>query len=509
MSMILERFLIQNNYTHIHRKDITLQLQTHPLNPSIRAITDTLDYFGIENVAANVPEDSLLSLPDSFITYIDQEQPEMVLLVKNKSSVYCYTEDNRKKKYSFSDFTDIWIPQIIAIEEGAKDSTVNLVFMVLGGFLVTGVLGGFLWLNEASRIEVVMFLLSAIGFYISQLLVQEKIGIQSPWVHAICTSSGKSNCNEVINSKGSAITESISLADASVMYFSILTFQIIFFGCSGLVSLFILSSIPVVLFSMYYQALVIKKWCPLCLGIAVLLIFLNVLNIPSWEFSFTPLQITEFLISMIVLIPTYLYGKNLIVSRKKVEDKLFAANRFKRHPDVLANLMNNAKVVHDLSKLENEIRIGNPEAAHKVIAFTNPFCGFCKSAFESYVKIIKSHPEIEIWIRFNVEYENVESTATKISARLAELHFKEGQELFINAFVHWFEHKNDHDWLKKYGNPDVDKSSIRLFESHRNWAVHNSISYTPATIIAGKVFPGFYGYDDLSIVIEDILETTE
>ncbi len=443
MSTILERFLIQNKHNNFKRKDISLQLQTHPQNPSFRAITDTLDYFGIENVAANVPQDALSSLPNSFITLVDPENPEMILLIKKKNSVDCITEDGKRKNYSISEFERIWIPQIIVIEEGSKNRTKNQLLLAMGVLFMTVSVALYLWLRGTYWLEIGVLILALIGFYLSQLLAKEKLGIHSPVVDAICTSTENRNCDKVLNSRGSMITKNISLADASIIYFSILIFQLVFFGYNGIIAFFILLSVPVILFSLYYQAFVLKTWCPLCLGVAFVLVVANVLVALDITFIFAPLQFLVLFISVLLLIPAYFFIKNLIVTRQVVEEKLFAASQFKRNPNIVANLMNDAKVVDDLEVMENEIRIGNPEATNKIIAFTNPFCGFCKAAFESYVKIIKAHLEIEIWMRFNVEFENEESISTTISARLAELYFKEGQETFINAYLDWFENKDE------------------------------------------------------------------
>jgi len=509
MSVILEKFLIKNNYTNFNRKDISLQLQTHPQNPSFKAITDTLDYFGIENVAATVPEDSLPSLPTNFLTLIDQDGPQLVLAVKNNNLVYSYSENKKREKHTFSEFNKIWSKEIIAIGETTKKDNKALFLKMLSGLLVIGILVAFLFLRDVTWTTSFILLLSTIGLYISLLLVKEKIGYHSALVHSICTSTANSNCDEVINSKGAMLTKNISLADAGFLYFSILVFQSIFFGYNSATSLAIFFSIPAIIFSIYYQAIVLKKWCPLCLGVAAVLILLNILVFWDLTFNLIILQITEFLMTIVISIPAYFFIKNLFVTQKSNEEKLFAASRFKRNPDIIKNFMKDAKVIEDLGMMQNEIRMVNPEPTYKIIAFTNPFCGFCKAAFESYVKIIKAHPNVEIWIRFNSDLENFESASTKISVRLVELYFEEGKEYFMNAYLNWFKDKNEKDWLKKYGSPKFEAKTISLLKEHKNWAIKNSIAHTPATIIEGEEFPSSYGYEDLTQVISDIFEFQE
>lgn len=509
MSLILEKFLIRNNYTNFSRKDISLQLQTHPQNPSFRAITDTLDYFGIDNVAATVPEDSLPSLPSNFISIVDKNGPQLALVVKKDESVYSYFEDKKREKYTSSDFVKVWSKKIIAIAEAEKKDTRTIILQVLAGLLALTALAAFLFLKDFSWISVLILFLSSIGLYISLLLVSEKIGYHSEAVHSICTLTTNSNCDDVINSKGGMLTKQISLADASFLYFSILVFQIIFFGYSDVISVFILLSLPVIFFSIYYQGIVIKKWCPLCLGVAGLLSLLNIIIFQDLTLNFTILQTLEVIMAMLILVPTYFFVKKLIVKQKSIDEKLIAASSFKRNPDVIKNFMKNANVIDGLDMIQDEVRIGNPEADNKIIAFTNPFCGFCKAAFESYVKIISAYPDVEVWMRFNTDYENIKENSTKISVRLIELYLEEGQERFISAFLNWFDDKNEKDWLKKYGNPKIEEKTISILKEHRSWAIKNSIAHTPATIIGGEEFPSSYGYEDLTLVISDILEFQE
>jgi len=106
MSVLLEKFLIKNHYTQFNKKDISLQLQTHPNNPSFRAMTDTLDYFGIENVAAKVPEEALDVLPNDFLTIINNSEAQLVLATKKKNLIITENENGKKTKYSLNEFKE-------------------------------------------------------------------------------------------------------------------------------------------------------------------------------------------------------------------------------------------------------------------------------------------------------------------------------------------------------------------------------------------------------------------
>lgn len=55
---IANKYLKLSNYT-IDNKTFELQLETHPDYPSFKSISDTFDYFGIENIVAIAPKEAL------------------------------------------------------------------------------------------------------------------------------------------------------------------------------------------------------------------------------------------------------------------------------------------------------------------------------------------------------------------------------------------------------------------------------------------------------------------
>jgi hypothetical protein len=109
-------------------------------------------------------------------------------------------------------------------------------------------------------------------------------------------------------------------------------------------------------------------------------------------------------------------------------------------------------------------------------------------------------------MRFNTEPNDLAASSTQISCRLVEIYNESGAEEFINAYLSWFKEKNINGWLKIYKTPKYDEKNLALLKQYKKWAVSNEISYTPATILNRKIFPGSYGYDDLVYVINDIIE---
>ena len=105
---IVESVLIQNRIGNYTKKDLELQLQIHPSYPSFQSITDTLDYFDIDNIAVEIPMDALDQLPKSFISLITVENAEeIVTVIKKNDSIELKHTSLKKKKFTFNEFKEI------------------------------------------------------------------------------------------------------------------------------------------------------------------------------------------------------------------------------------------------------------------------------------------------------------------------------------------------------------------------------------------------------------------
>jgi len=77
---ILSNYLKREQY-RVNEKNLKLQLLSNPDYPSVKSITDSLDYFNIDNLAANVPKDALEQLPNFFLAIIVKEHKTTIAQV--------------------------------------------------------------------------------------------------------------------------------------------------------------------------------------------------------------------------------------------------------------------------------------------------------------------------------------------------------------------------------------------------------------------------------------------
>ena len=169
MIAILEKYLHKNNYFHLAKADVKLQLLSHPDYPSLKAITDTLDYFGVANIAINAPKEALDQLPVSFLALLNTQQSDSgVMATKKKNKIALHFEDGHRKILSEHEFKEIWTGDTVVIEEALyKEKSINygsgvLVFLLVSVFAMLQAVS-FSWPSF------ILSLLSLAGLYLSYL----------------------------------------------------------------------------------------------------------------------------------------------------------------------------------------------------------------------------------------------------------------------------------------------------------------------------------------------------
>ncbi len=518
---IIESVLIQNRIGDYDKKDLELQLQIHPNYPSFQSITDTLDYFDIDNIAVEVPIDALDQLPESFVSLVKTEDSEEIVAVINKRNKIQLKHTSLKdKNYTYSEFKKIWIPKVIAVEHSTKSNLFSQKSVLQNILLVTLLLSTIvLVVDKSLGLSQILFLLMSLsGIVFGFFAVRESLGIQSQTIHQFCTSVGNSNCGDVINNNTGKLFKNFSLADASITFFSVITIFQLFYGFNSTLLLPTLLGIPFILYSIYSQAFVIKKWCAICIAIASISIGLVVIALLNLSFNFSLTLISGFILIATTFTLAYMFAMQNLIENKDYKSENIKLNHFKRDPQIFNHLLSLSERVEDKTNIINEIILGNPNAPYRITSLTNPMCGYCKTAFEAYARVLKTmDQQLQIIIRLKVSFDDTDNQATQISLRLLEIYHADGSDGFITAYTEWFKNRTFTIWIKKYGTPKNNKDYIEVLKKQSDWAEKNNLFYTPASIMNTRIYPQKYSYDEFfhftSMMIEnnqeEIVQTPE
>jgi uncharacterized membrane protein len=510
---LLSNYLKRELYS-LNQNDLKIQLLSNPDYPSVKSITDTLNYFDIENIAANIPKDAFVQLPNFFLAIIIKDNKTSIAQVEVKKSFVKLLDSNgNKEKLTFQDFKGIWNGTIIAIEKNtdtivSNDSKISMLKHPIMPFALITAFAIFSNIIQLNVVNLIYSIISATGLVIGYLIVREEIGLFSQATSKVCNSiTNNTSCGEVINSKSSKIFGFLSLSDLTITYFLSLLFIISALGYKASFSLLLgVLSFPLILYTVYQQAFSIKKWCPLCLAVASLIVSQTIIAFITFDSLILDLNyslISLFIFSLVYI--SWLRLKSLIVDNMSLYHEATEYLKFKRNEKLFKTLLEEEPIKESIFLNENSIILGNPNAKLTINAVTNPLCGFCTKAFESYHKLLQKHPDdIKLNVIFNVPSNDLKQSSSQVSQRIIEL-YKDDKEKAFNALAEWFEIREVSIWQEQFGKPK-DDIVLTTLQAHKTLCDNNNISYTPATIINNYKLPKAYNIEDISFFIDNLTD---
>jgi uncharacterized membrane protein len=327
-------------------------------------------------------------------------------------------------------------------------------------------------------------------------------------INKFCDSVSKNQgCSNVINDVKAKLFNVISLSDACIVYFSsLLLFSIFVEFNVSLLFLISIFSLPVIFYSIYYQALVIKDWCALCIGISVILItqFLILLyNFNSFGFDLS--IVSKAIIIVIVTSILWHIIKNLQITNLSLESSKIDFIKFKRNKILFNELLSKKYLVNnDILIDDNRIYFGSNNPKLVIIAVTNPLCGFCAESFQTYYEILNKYEDIQINFVFSLFTNDPNNPAYKILNSFLELYYRKSKEEAIEALKEWFDSKDFNNWIKKNNQTEAQNIEF-ILKRHLDWTIENNIHKTPKTIINNNFYPDEYNIKDIFYFIDDML----
>ncbi|UOB17716.1 vitamin K epoxide reductase family protein [Abyssalbus ytuae] len=519
---LLFNFLKQENY-HINYDELKLQLLSHPSYPSLHSLTGVLNHFNIENLALEVPtdKDTLNQLPNIFITLTSNEDSkEFCLVTKLNNAIEIYYDKKNRNKIGFDEFIQNWSGIILVIDE--RNESVNekpskLYNSNLFEYGLAIVIIGLFFFKTPSLSNSLHFIFSLVGFGISILIVKHELGLNSKFVEQLCNARESTNCDAVLNSKGASIFKQVKLSDVCLIYFSsLILFWLISKGLDiSYQSIMVVSliTIPVTFYSIYYQFNVVKKWCPLCLGVvgvlwlqfASIMIFDYQLVNSSFNFTSSIVLILSFFTSITIWKNT----RPLLKKNKELEKLEIEHFKFKRNFDLFDSVYSKNDYIETNIDNKKEIILGNKNALLNILLVTNPACYYCKSAHFDIEKIISQHSKnLKVTIRFNVP-QNTDNISHQVASRLIELYYNKHIDDFKMAINEAYSDKSDlKKWISKWGK-SKSELAIDLLNQQKEWCNKNNLNFTPALLVNGRQFPKEYNRSDLNYFIDDLIEQAE
>lgn len=494
---------------YVIEKQLVKERMLSDSNDGILPLTNTLDFFGVKNVVAKVPKESLEKLPNQFLAQISNGKQFNIVLVDktNDDKIVMYADENKTAEITMNEFLQNWTGLVIAIEEN-KNSTKKYdktIYFKIGVLLTAIFLLLYVVFSTNSLYKTFYTLTTIVGVFLSYLIVKQKYSEDGN--SKFCQLSKNTDCNSVIGSKQAVVFKNLDLIDICVVYFS---FQLVTFPVtSGSLLYFIFGviALPIVAYSVYQQYYTIKKWCPLCLGIASVLVFqfstlFSINNQLYLDYKSVLYQL--FFFCTITLI--WQAVKPLLIINEENKELRIENLTFRRNHKLFIPFYASLPEVDHTLNSYYRLRLGAKTPKIILTTVTNLFCKYCAEVHHSYIDLLHKYPnELGIDICFYVSNTDKNNPHNKIATTLIQIYKEKGEQEFLKAIANWHKKPKMQSWLSQYKLKE-DKNSYELLKSHINFCAINTISLTPTLLVNNKFFPRTYKIEDIAHFIEPILE---
>jgi len=333
------------------------------------------------------------------------------------------------------------------------------------------------------------------GIVLSVLLILHEFEVHISITDKLCHLNKATNCNTVLHDKASKVFGWFGWADVGFVYFTG-SFLFLLQSPSGeglsLLAILAALSVPYPIFSIYYQWIVLKKWCPMCLGVQLILITEFILFLPqlsqlNFSFdSFTRLVLT-------LLLVTIVYTLFILFRREQMSGEMhyFKYLGFKKNPDILRMLLMN-QPHHEIPLPESSLIFGNRDASIGITAFLSLHCSHCARAFEKIRNMLNENEDILINLLLVTSDNKMLTTLYNNNRQGKEAESLELMEQWFNAdpysrtkITEGLCIPEDSDLSR-----EVNEETTRLFKDY-------NVMGTPTFFINGYKLPTQYEIEDI------------
>lgn len=497
-------FLLRKSGVCVSKREFLKHLYTNENYASLLAVTETLSYWGIETVCARTDIGFLQENKEPALLYLrSAESSEFVVLIDFPASDQIRYKDENLHTHiqPLAEFLAHWDGVALFVLSPdlpmPPDRSV-WAWRCLAGCLL--LMSGWIAYQafEASSLYFIFLCLKIAGLSVTVLLLRHTLGMTSKMEHTICTFHRQVDCDAVLSSPAARIGKLASMSDIGFVYFAggiivLLAGLLTSDEKAYLDTLCILSylSFAYTLFSLFYQRIIVKKWCPLCLGV-LLIIWIECgvgyahagVHLPPA----TNVAVVLFVFMSVAWVwkaVSFLLKENL-----RLENIEYAYLKIKKDSTVFHSLVGPPVVAAETApSFSYPLICGNKNAPCLLTVVLSFSCYPCRNLFFK----IKSHlgredNKIKCRFVFLLKSEKDGLQAELLTA----IYRKEGEEAFLKALSGSF------DKIEAFEEETEEtKEHCQLADEHRSWVEKRKITYTPALLCDDKNIPLWYDWEEV------------
>ena len=497
----------------VTKSSVKEALKSHSYYPTFKSICDTFKEWNVEHYPLKYKPGEIQEISAPYIVHFKSGGGQLAFVSEIKNGKVTYYESfDLKRETDLKEYLERCSGAVILLnpdkrsgekyyrkkrqDEVISNSILPVAILAFLLFIVLAVINSFaLGGMLVDKMKGLLFLTKATGIALSVLLILHEFEVRLSLTDKLCHLNKATNCNTVLNDKASKIFGWFGWADAGFVYFTgclLFLLQGSESGDHSLMAILSALSLPYPVFSIYYQGFVLKKWCPMCLGVQLILIIEFIMLLPQFSnlnFSFSSLSglILTFLITGIM------YTLVIMYIREKMSNEIhfYKYLGFKKNPDVLRTLLLNQKP-YNIPFTEAGLVFGEKDASMKITAFLSLHCSYCARAFDKIKEILKS----EVKPTINIVLVTSDS---KILNALYHFNRLNKYDEALDLLDQWF---NADPYSRSRISETVcfpEVNDISREVSNENLSLYKACNVigTPTFFVNGYLLPSQYDIDDI------------
>lgn len=490
-----------------HTSDYTGRLfWTNPDRDNFFGLSYMLSLYGVEGKGYQIEGKDVSQLEKPFVAQTDKG---FVVVTDQKDGNVCYQDENGRHAVAESAFLESWSGNILTVRKNEdscepdygrnrKAMRAREAKRLLAVLSCLALCAGLL-LRQAESFTFATagyLLLCFLGLFVTVLLLQRQLHVDSGLGDKLCSLLKESDCEEVSASAGARTVLDISWSEVGVGYFLsniiLLSLSLDTIFVLGVVNILIL---PYTVWSVWYQKVKVRHWCTLCLLVQIILWALALVFVLSglYHSPFRPVALLALPLYCLAVLAVHYYALKKEGQRALEESDTAKRARLCRE-DVLLHFLKQ-QPHYEVGDEDSTLVAGNPEAKICLTLVCNPYCNPCAEAHKVIARMLKNNRRIKVRYVLTARKEHL----VLPSLYLISSYYKKGGSVFDE----WFSMDVK---TRKAMVPEADQIEDRALaekELARNAECVSKcqVKWTPTLLINGYELPSEYSFDDLEYIL--------
>ncbi len=509
--------LIRHYKLQITNETIIEKLYTHPEYPSLKSICDSLNVWGIKNYPMRMDREELHETRSPFIAHINDgnEKFAFVPQLNGQSSITYFETPDRSKNIDTNTFFQHYSGIALLIDPDEKVGETGYqekkqTDWMRGVLPYAGALSFFLLLlysfvSHEGRFDFGLiylgsFFIKTVGLTFSFLLMQKDLNINSRLADVLCGISKKTNCNSILNTEASRVFGWLHWSDLGLIYFMVGLLTLANNPGAGeysIMNLLSFGALGYVVYSIYYQSVIAKVWCPLCLGVQAVFLVEAILSVVFFsDMVFSVDSFIKYLSIAVAATFVVALSKAYFLDSSKSQQQKLNYLKLKRNPDIFIDLLKKG-VRKSFDLKDQTFLIGSKQAPVKVIALLSLNCKPCQRAFNQ-LKSLVDNDSVAVYLIFSLYDDRLKS----IINNAGQLFQEEKSQEAVQLLNDWYNSNQRAQISAKCESSKPTDRFDSIQQAHNGLFSSAQIQGTPTVFVNGYELPKEYEIGDISHFVD-------